>query len=76
MIDEESELGLVRLPVRRAMEGEGKKDDIGGTGQRRLAEERAGEEGKREAELEEGGEAGQKQGLREAGGGDVAGSVV
>src|SRR5262249_37536707 len=44
MTDEGAELGLIPLPVRRAVKGEPEEHDIGGGEQRRFAEVGAGEE--------------------------------
>ena len=75
VVDEEAEFGLVALPVRRAVEGEGEEDHIDAGEQRRFREEGAGQEGEHQRDLEDGGEPGEKQRERKAGRGDVAGRI-
>ena len=72
MVDEEAELRLVSLPMRRAVEGEGEENHIGRGEERDLREIGAGDEADDEQHLENRGDPGEEERERKARARDIA----
>src|SRR4051812_12856544 len=70
VVDEEAELGLVRGPVRWAVECKAEKQHVGSCRDRGFPEVESGQERDYQTDFEKGGDPGQRKRGREAGGGD------
>jgi hypothetical protein len=70
MVNEEAKLHRIGRPSVRAVEEDGKEQDIGDANNRRFGEEQTRQKGDDQRRLEQGGDPGERLGEREAGGGD------